>query len=108
MASMSWLWVLLAAALETTWPFILKGTAKNSNWNWLPVALVSIPIMYCLNEAMKSVPASAAYACFVCAGVIGTALCGALFFDEVLSLARILALSLMIFGMVMLYLSPSS
>ena len=108
MASMPWIWVLLAAALETTWPFILKGTAKTSNWNWLLIALVSIPIMYCLNEAMKSLPASSAYASFVCAGVIGTALCGALFFDEALSLARIAALSLMIFGVVLLYLSSSS
>ena len=107
MAPIPWIWVLLAGALETTWPFVLKGTAKISNWNWLLVAFVSIPITYCLNEAMKTIPASAAYASFVCAGIIGTALCGAVFFNEVLSLARILALSLMMFGMAMLYLSPS-
>ena len=107
MTSLPWIWVLLAGILETAWPFVLKATAKNSNWNWLFISFISIPIFYCLNEAMKMIPASVVYSCFVCAGIIGTALLGVLFFNEVLSLGRILALSLMLFGVVILYLSPS-
>ncbi len=58
-----------------------------------------------LSWSMQYVPAGTAYAVWVGVGVVGTAVVGMVLLGEVVSLAKLISLSLIVFGIVGLKLS---
>jgi quaternary ammonium compound-resistance protein SugE len=97
---MAWLYIILAGLLETTWPFVLKRVAINA---WAPAVLaivISVPVFYLLNLAMKSIPTGTVYLTFVGIGSIGVALVGIFLFHESTNVLRLVSLVLIIAGVI--------
>jgi quaternary ammonium compound-resistance protein SugE len=96
---MAWFYIFLASLFEMAWPFALK---QFSNYAWAPVviAIVTVPVFYLLNLAMKSIPPGTVYLTFVGIGSIGVALVGIFFFHESTNILRLVSLFLAIAGVV--------
>lgn len=105
---MNWAILVLAGLFEVGWAVGLKYTEGFSRlwpsvWTTLSM-LISVGL---LGMAVKTLPVGTAYAVWVGIGVVGTAICGIVLFDEPASTARLLSLALIFAGVAGLKLSAS-
>lgn len=103
---MSWLWLLLAGALEVGWSQSIEPTEGFTRP--LPTLLcfaLAAATVYPLTLAMREVPVGTAYAVFTGIGAAGAITLGVLVHREPVTAVRLLALALIVGGVVLANLS---
>jgi quaternary ammonium compound-resistance protein SugE len=94
---MAWFLLFLAGGLEVVWALGLKFTDGFSRP--LPSVLVGLAMvgsMMLLGRATQTIPVGTAYALWVGIGVLGTVIGAAVFFDEALTLSRVVFVGLLL------------
>ncbi len=101
---MSWLYLLIAAMFEVGWPLGLKiATTSSYKIFWIVFAIIAMGLSgIFLYLAQKQIPIGTAYAIWTGIGASCTFLIGIYFFQDALSLMRILGVFLIITGVIML------
>ena len=98
---MAWVALLLAGILEVCWAAGLKYS--NGFTNPLPTIFTLTTMagsFWLLTFAMRSIPLGTAYAIWTGIGAVGSVIFGVAVLDEMLSVARILSISLILAGIV--------
>ncbi len=98
---MAWIYLLIAAALEIVWAIGLKYT---EGWTKLVPSLITGAAMIVsfnfLSLALKSLPIGTAYAIWTGIGAVGTAILGIFLFGESSDWKRIVCIFLIVSGIV--------
>lgn len=103
-----WLTLVIAGLFEVGWPlgFKLAHTVGAQRTAFIALAVISMALSgYFLYLAQKHLPIGTAYAVWTGVGTIGTFAVGVLFFHDVVSLLRILGVTLILGGVIVLKLS---
>lgn len=106
---MSWTVLFVAALFEVAWAIGLEysdGLSKPVPTIGTVVALIISMVL--LAKAVQDLPIGTAYAVWTGIGAVGTALLGIVLFDEPATNARLLFISVIIFGIVGLHLVSGS
>lgn len=98
---MAWVILGIAVITEIAWALSMKWVAVQGGWSkaWVPIVL-NLVNMGLLAFAMRTLPASTAYAVWTGLGAAGVAIMGVVLFGERLNLAQISFISLIIVGVV--------
>lgn len=104
---MAWIYLLFAGLFEIAWPVGLKmSQTPGKTLPGILLAVVGIVISgWLLWIAQKTIPIGTAYAVWTGIGAAGTFFTGALLYGEILSMTRLLAVSLIVGGVALLKLS---
>ncbi len=105
---MAWVFLFFAGILEICWAFLMKQS--NGFSRMMPFAgmvVTMIGSFWFLAIALRSLPLGTAYAIWTGIGAVGAFLVGIFLFEEALTLARILSVSLIVAGMIGLKLSTT-
>ena len=106
--SMTWAILVLAGLFEMGWAIGLKYTDGFTRiWPTIGTVCAMIISLALLGFALKSLPVGTAYAVWVGIGAIGTAILGIVLFDEPVTIARLLSLTLIFAGIVGLKLTSA-
>jgi len=104
---MSWIYLFIAGIFEIAWAIGMKFTGGFSRlWPSLGVLVVMALSVYFLSLAVKTLPVGTAYAVWTGIGIAGTSIVGMLWFNEPVSLTRILLIFLILASIVGLKLLP--
>ncbi len=98
-----WLWLLFAGLCEVVYAVLIPHA--KSFTRILPSVVVVLFIamsMFGLSMAMRSLPVGTAYAVWVGIGAGGTALVGLFFLNESRDLPRLIGISMIIGGIILL------
>ena len=98
---MNWIYLLIAGFFEIFWAVGLKFSQGFSKI--LPSIFTVIGMLasfYFLSLALKKLPLSIAYAIWTGIGTVGTVLFGVFYFGESISLAKIICVTMIIFGII--------
>lgn len=101
---MSWLYLLVAGALEISWPLGLK-IAQTSTHRLSGFVMAAVGITFSgvfLFLAQKHIPIGTAYAIWTGIGCIGTFVVGVMFFGDTGNFIRYLGVILIITGVITL------
>lgn len=96
---MNWLYLIIAGFFEIFWAVGLKFSQGFTKI--LPSILTVMGMLasfYFLSLALKKLPLSIAYAIWTGIGTVGTILFGVIYFGETISVAKIICLAMIIFG----------
>lgn len=103
---MSWLYLLVAGALEVIWAFSMK---QSLGFTRLTPSLITLVTMlgsfWLLAVAMRTIPLGTAYTIWTGIGAIGAFLAGIIFFAEPVNALRITAAILIVAGLLLMKLS---
>jgi quaternary ammonium compound-resistance protein SugE len=106
---MSWFFLILAGLLEIVWAFFMK---KSHGFTILLPSAITIVTMVAsfalLSVAMRTLPLSTAYTVWVGIGAVGAFAVGALILGEPITPMRIIAVSLIVSGIVLMKFSSTS
>lgn len=104
---MSWLYLLIASIFEVGWPFGMKMASLNANkLGWIIFAIVAMALSgVFLYFAQKEIPIGIAYAIWTGIGAACTFLLGVWVFQDAISTMKILGVSLIILGVILLEVS---
>ncbi|QZT38030.1 multidrug efflux SMR transporter [Halosquirtibacter xylanolyticus] len=99
---MSWLYLILAGVFEIGWPLGLKLSQSSDNkYLWILFAVASMGLSgYFLFNAQKVIPIGTAYAVWTGIGAVGTFIVGIVLFGDASSIARVLAVMLIVIGLI--------
>ncbi|GAA2130500.1 multidrug efflux SMR transporter [Streptomyces synnematoformans] len=104
----SWLVLLLAGAFEVGYALSVGGSEGFTVLSWSLVAVVFFLLtLYALSVALRTIDVGIGYAVWAGIGAVGAALLGPVFFDESLTAAKALWLTVIIAGVVWLKLSDA-
>jgi len=104
---MSWLYLIIAGILEIAWALGMKFTGGFSRlWPSVGVLVVMGLSVYFLSLAVKTLPVGTAYAIWTGIGIAGTSIVGMVWFDEPVSLTRLLLIFLILASAVGLKILP--
>ncbi len=96
---MSWLYLLIAAALEIVWATGLKSTDGFTKlWPSVGVIVTMAASMFLLALAARGLPIGTAYAVWTGIGAVGTAILGIVFFGDSAAAPRLLCIGLIVAG----------
>ena len=98
---MNWIYLIIAGFFEIFWAVGLKFSQGFSKI--LPSIFTVIGMLasfYFLSLALKKLPLSIAYAIWTGIGTVGTVLFGVIYFGETISIAKIICVGLIIFGII--------
>ena len=94
---MGWLYLLLAGVFELGFTTSLKfSEAFTKVWPSIMVLIFGTISLWLLSRALLTIPLGTAYAIWTGIGALGTVIIGMLFFNEPISTARIILLSILI------------
>lgn len=101
---MSWIYLLIAAIFEIGWPLGFKmASLGNNKLFWIIFAVVAMALSgVFLYIAQKEIPIGTAYAVWTGIAVICTFILGIIVFHDSLNLLKLLAITLIIMGIVIL------
>jgi quaternary ammonium compound-resistance protein SugE len=103
---MSWIVLLAAGLLEVCWAVGLKASAGFTRpWPTLATGVSLIASLGLLGLALRTLPLGTAYAIWTGLGTAGTALVGAVLFEEPISPSRLACIALILTGIAGLKLS---
>lgn len=103
---MAWLLVIVGGLFETAFALFLKASDGFTKlWPTLGFAVSVTISMGLLGLGLRDLPVGTAYAVWVGIGAVGTALVGILYLDDPATILRVLAISLIVGGVVMLNLA---
>jgi quaternary ammonium compound-resistance protein SugE len=96
---MSWIYLLIAAALEIVWAAGLKSTDGFTKlWPSVGVIAAMAASMFLLALAARSLPIGTAYAVWTGIGAVGTAVAGIVLFGESAAAPRVACIGLIVAG----------
>jgi len=98
---MSWLYLLLAAMCEMSWPLgfkITNGFKTNYPAISATVIIMLLSFWFLSLATTRGIPIGTAYAVWTGLGAVGTTILGITLFDEPRDLLRLSCLSLIILG----------
>ena len=101
---MSWLVLFIAGLFEIAWAIGLEysdGLSEPIPTAGTVVALIISMVL--LARAVQNLPIGTAYAVWTGIGAVGTALLGIVLFDEPATSARLLFISMIVFGIIGLH-----
>ncbi|QKX17303.1 MULTISPECIES: multidrug efflux SMR transporter [Microbulbifer] len=105
---MSWIYLLVAGALEVVWAFSMK---QSQGFTRLTPSLITLVTMvgsfWLLAVALRTIPLGTAYTIWTGIGAIGAFLVGIMFLAEPVNTMRIVAAILIVSGLVLMKLSAS-
>lgn len=105
---MSWLYLLVAGALEVIWAFSMK---QSHGFTRLTPSLITLVTMlgsfWLLALAMRTIPLGTAYTIWTGIGAIGAFLVGIIVFAEPVNALRITAAILIVAGLLLMKLSSA-
>jgi quaternary ammonium compound-resistance protein SugE len=105
---MHWLMVVLAGLFEIAWAQSLKAADGFSRlWPSVLAVGMTLAVVYTLAVAMRHLPTGTVYVVFTGMGAVGTALLGVIVHGEAATPLRVLGLSTILVGVVVLYLGDS-
>ena len=100
---MAWTYLFIAGLMEIGWPIGLKYGWTDSGIRWWPI-FGAIACMAasggCLFVAQKTIPMGTAYAVWTGIGSVGAFVFGIVLFEEPTDIARVVCVSMIIFGIV--------
>ena len=104
---MAWIYLIVAGLFEIAWAMGMKFTDGFSKL-WPTVAVLALMGMsvYFLSLAVKTLPVGTAYAVWTGIGIAGTSILGMVWFDEPVSLIRLVLIFLILASVVGLKLLP--
>ena len=99
--AMNWILLVLAGLLEIVWAVGLKYTEGFTRF-WPTVITVAAMLisLALLGVAMRTLPASTAYAVWMGIGVVGTAILGIMVLGEPATFGRLFSISLILAGVI--------
>lgn len=105
----SWLFLLVAGLLEIVFAMLLVAS-KGFTRPFVTICIIVVAILslYCLSQAVKTLPIGTAYAVWTGIGAAGTALIGIFFMREPTNFFRIVSLLLIVGGVIGLKLTETS
>ncbi|MBS3806423.1 MAG: multidrug efflux SMR transporter [Bacteroidales bacterium] len=104
---MSWFYLIIAGIFEIAWAMGMKFTGGFSRlWPTLGVLVVMGLSVYFLSLAVRTLPVGTAYAVWTGIGIAGTSILGMVWFNEPVSLVRVLLIFLILASAVGLKLLP--
>ncbi|WP_421384927.1 DMT family transporter [Bacillus salacetis] len=96
---MAWMYLIVGGILEVGWAI---GLSFSNGFTKLVPSIITILLLiisfYFFAKSMKMIPIGTAYAAFTGIGAGGTSIIGMVFLGEEVSTAKILFISLLIFG----------
>ena len=102
---MAWLIVTIAGLLEVAMAISLKESHSFSRWPWsVSFVVFAVTSFWLLSISLRTLPVGSAYAVWTGIGAAGTAIAGMLFLGESHDALRLVAITLIISGVVMLQL----
>jgi quaternary ammonium compound-resistance protein SugE len=106
---MAWTYLIIAGLFEVVWAYFMKQSEGFTRL-WPSVAtLAFMGVSFgLLALAMRSLPMGTAYTVWTGIGAVGAFIVGVVFLQEHLSPMRVLAALLIIAGIVLMRLAPSS
>lgn len=103
---MAWLVLFLAGLFEVAWAIGLKYTDGFTKLIPSAFTIITMTIsVVLLAWAMKTLPVGTAYAVWVGIGAVGTVIMAIILFNEPVTFARLLSITLIIAGIIGLQLS---
>ena len=109
MAAMAWLALTFAGLLEVVWAFSMKQSEGFTRlWPSVITAATMLLSFGLLALSMRSLPLGTAYTVWTGIGAAGTAIYGMIFLDDVVSVLKLVSISLVIVGVIGLQLSGSA
>lgn len=97
--SAAWVLLIVAGVLETVWAIGLKyADGFTKFWPSVITLVAALLSFWALAMSLKTLPVGTAYAVWTGIGALGAAVLGIILFNEPLSAARVLCLSLIVGG----------
>ncbi|UTH13437.1 DMT family transporter [Macrococcus equipercicus] len=94
---MSWITLIGAGIMEVLMVIALKNSNGFSNKKWSAIwFLLSLTSLFLLSLAIKEIPLGTAYGVWTGIGAMGSVVVGMLFFQEKVSLQKIILITLII------------
>jgi len=99
--AMNWILLILAGLLEIVWAVGLKYTEGFTRlWPSVITVAAMLVSLALLGVAMRTLPASTAYAVWMGIGVVGTAILGIMVLGEPATFGRLFSISLILAGVI--------
>lgn len=106
---MAWIFLFLAGLLEIVWAFFMKQSAGFTRpWPSVVTIVTMIASFGLLSISMKTLPLGTAYTIWTGIGAVGAFVVGVAVLNEQLSVMRVLAAVLIVSGLVLMKLAPTS
>jgi len=106
---MAWIFLFLAGLLEIVWAFFMKQSAGFTRpWPSVVTIVTMIASFGLLSISMKTLPLGTAYTIWTGIGAVGAFVVGVAVLNEQLSVMRVLAAILIVSGLVLMKLAPTS
>ena len=106
---MSWVWLVIAGALEIVWALGLKYTEGWTRlWPSLATVVAMAASFWCLAQAVKQIPIGTGYAIWTGIGAVGMAVLGMAVFAESAAWPRLACIGMIVAGIVGLKVTASS
>ena len=105
---MNWILLVVAGLLEIVWAVGLKYTEGFTRlWPTVITVFAMLISLALLGAAMRTLPASTAYAVWMGIGVVGTAILGTMMLGEPATFGRLFSIALILAGVIGLKLTTS-
>lgn len=101
----AWLYVALTSFFELVW--IFGFNIASAWWHWIPIIIFIFVDFYFLTKACEHLPTGTVYAIFAGVGTVGVAIMDVLFFDQSLSLAKVIFMFIVVIGVMGLNIADS-
>jgi quaternary ammonium compound-resistance protein SugE len=96
---MAWIYLLISGVFEIGWAIGLKATNGFKNfWPICYTLATGTGSLYFLGLALRDLPAGSAYAAWTGIGAVGVVVISVIYFHEPVTPARLLCISLILFG----------
>lgn len=106
---MAWLYLMIAGLLEIAWPIGFKYSHGFTKiLPTIPTMLALMASFGLMSLAAKTLPIGTVYAIWTGIGVLGTAICGIILFDEPYHTFRVICIMLILIGVVGLRIAEKS
>jgi quaternary ammonium compound-resistance protein SugE len=100
-ANVAWILLVVAGLLEIVWSISMKASHGFTKPQYTTITLVAAALSFwLLGLALRQLPVGTAYAAWTGIGAVGAAILGILIFNEPLTVARIVCISLILIGIV--------
>jgi quaternary ammonium compound-resistance protein SugE len=100
-AAIGWIYLVGSGLIDVAWAISMKKAAGSAHHTWTVISLGLLALfVVLLTKALQLLPLGTAYAVWTGIGAIGTVCAGILLFDEPVTAARLLFISLILTGIV--------
>lgn len=107
--ALAWWLLLIAGSLDVLWAASMKLSEGYTRLGWTAISVAAlIGFVVLLGKVLVVLPVGSAYVVWTGIGATGTVLLGAVLFGEPLNATRVLGMSLVVIGVVMLRTTPAA